>query len=295
MSIRRYKSTDCVADSEQTLNTNPLKYNLMNISLVITTYNWKAALHLVLLSVFQQTRLPEDIIIADDGSSDGTDELVQQLAQQSPVPLRHSWQEDLGFRAAASRNKAIMQAHGDYIVLLDGDMILHPRFIQDHARHAHPQRFVQGGRVLLNARKTQQVLAQQQTLLHYYEQGLSNRKNAIHAHHLARFFSRPCTHLSGIKSCNLAFFRSDFLRVNGFNEDFVGWGREDSEFIVRLLKAGVQRYNLRFNGIAYHLYHTENSRQHLSKNDDLLQAALHNPQPWCDNGCDKYKTLGSFL
>ncbi len=256
----------------------------MKISLVITTYNWKAALHLVLLSAFQQTRLPEEIIIADDGSNDGTDALVQQLMPHSPVPLLHSWQADQGFRAAASRNKAIMQACGDYVVLLDGDMILHPRFIEDHARHARPQQFVQGGRVLLKPRKSQQVLACRQIRFACYERGLSNRKNALHSNLLARFLSAYCGHLKGIRSCNLGFFRDDFLRVNGFNEDFIGWGREDTEFVVRLLNAGVRRYNVRFNSIAYHLYHVENTRQSLPKNDVLLQAALQNHAIWCDNG-----------
>jgi len=261
----------------------------MKISLIITTYNWKDALRLVLLSVFQQTYLPMEIIIADDGSSDGTDELVQKLMPQSPVPLHYSWQEDQGFRAAASRNKALMQARGDYIVLLDGDMIVHSHFIQDHLQHARVKQYVQGGRVLLSAKKTQQVLADSQIQFAWYDMGLHNRKNALHSDFLARCLSHHYPYLAGTRSCNLAFFRSDFLRVNGFNEDFIGWGREDSEFVARLLHAGVRRYNLRFHGIAYHLFHAENLRQNLSKNDALLEKSIKYHLTWCDNGCNKYQ------
>ncbi|MFZ5797313.1 MAG: glycosyltransferase, partial [Thermodesulfobacteriota bacterium] len=92
----------------------------MQLSLVITTYNWKEALEASLRSSFQQTVLPSEVIVADDGSRSDTGDLVAQLAANSPVPIIHSWQEDKGFRLARSRNRAIAKARGEYIILVDG-------------------------------------------------------------------------------------------------------------------------------------------------------------------------------
>ncbi len=264
----------------------------MKVSLVVATYNWKEALHLCLLSAFQQTRIPDEIIIADDGSRADTRQLIETLKSISPVKLIHSWQADEGFQLAQSRNKAIMQAQHEYIISIDGDLILHPEFIADHCFHAKKQQCIQGGRVLLSAAKSQAVLTQQQIQFSAFESGLKNRKNAIYSRFLAQRLVRQVQHERGVRGCNMSFYRHDFLQVNGFNESFSGWGREDSEFIVRLLNNGVKRCDVRFNCIVYHLYHTEKKCHLLSKNDILLADSINKKRRWCDNGCDKYHTSG---
>src|SRR5687767_9054063 len=104
----------------------------MKTSLIITTYNWKEALDLTLRSVARQVEMPDEVLVADDGSRPDTGELIRAWAQRLPVPVRHIWQEDLGFRLARSRNRAIAAATGEYIVIVDGDMALHSHFIADH-------------------------------------------------------------------------------------------------------------------------------------------------------------------
>jgi predicted glycosyltransferase involved in capsule biosynthesis len=117
--------------------------------------------------------------------------------------------------------------------------------------------------------------------------GLKNRKNAIHSKVLSKLFSNKKNTLRGIKSCNLAFFKQDCISVNGFNNEFEGWGREDSEFIVRLQNKGIKRKNIRFNAIQFHLWHKENIRTALDKNDSLLREAIENRTRWCDDGVDR--------
>jgi len=133
----------------------------MRVSLIITTYNRPDALLLVLRSIEEQRTLPYEVIIADDGSTNHTKEVVTSFQEKSDIRVIHSWQEDNGFRAAKSRNKAISQSNSDYIVLIDGDVILHPEFINDHINNAQPSYFVQGSRVLLTENKTKQALDQQ--------------------------------------------------------------------------------------------------------------------------------------
>jgi glycosyltransferase involved in cell wall biosynthesis len=262
----------------------------MNLTLVITTYNWPEALKAVLLSVQCQNRLPTEVIVADDGSDQRTRELVERFQAHLGVPLIHSWQEDLGFRAARSRNLAIAKAGGDYIVMIDGDMILHPSFIKDHSDYAKRGYFIQGVRAKLSEAGTQSVLEGINVNIKSFDSRLKSKRYALHSKMLSRLFSgtRLVNKLSMIQTCNMAFFRSDCIEVNGFNEDFIGWGREDSEFGARLLHAGVKRRDLRFNAVAYHLHHEGASRKMLDKNHQIFLTTLNDRKLWCNNGIDKH-------
>ena len=130
----------------------------MRVSVIITTYNRPDALLLVLKSIENQTKLPEEVIVADDRSDDNTEKLITSYQESSSLNIIHSWQEDKGFRVAKSRNKAIAISNFEYIVLVDGDMILHTKFVQDHLDNAEPGYFIQGTRVLLTQNRTRQVL-----------------------------------------------------------------------------------------------------------------------------------------
>jgi glycosyltransferase involved in cell wall biosynthesis len=260
----------------------------MRVSLIITTYNWREALAVVIASAFGQTRLPDEIIVADDGSSDGTGEMVHNIARQASVPLHHSWQEDKGFRAAGSRNRAIAAATGDYVILIDGDVLLERHFVEDHLVAARPGFFVQGGRVLLDELKTKAILSGRKIEISPFDRGLGNRKNCFRLPGLLEIFSRQSSGIDGIRTCNFGLWRHDAVTVNGFNEDFEDWGREDSEFAVRLMHSGVKRRNLRFGAVAFHLHHPVQSRTGIERNDLLLEAAIRAKISRCDNGIDKY-------
>ncbi len=258
-----------------------------SVSLIITTYNWKEALDRVLLSVANQTVLPSEVVIADDGSRDDTRLMIQEKMSDFPCSLIHCWQEDKGFRAAAIRNKAIAQSKSDYVVMIDGDMILHQNFIRDHAAIARKGVMVQGGRVITSAETAQSILADDASI-GFFTLGIGNRFNVLNSSLLSSVFSRTIHGLVGARTCNFAVWRDDLLRVNGFNEDFFGWGREDSELTARLLHIGKERLKLKFMATAYHLYHVENSRQCLAENDMLLEQCLREKWVWCDNGINKY-------
>lgn len=260
----------------------------MRVSLIITTYNRPDSLLLVLLSIERQVKLPDEVVIADDGSDSESQKLIKDYRQSSNLNIMHSWQEDKGFRAARSRNKAIAKSNGDYIVLIDGDMILHPEFINDHINQAQPSYFVQGSRVLLSEDKTKQALDQQKINFSFLSNGLLNRKNAFHSNILSKLFSNKRNYLRGIRTCNMAFYKHDCININGFNNDFEGWGREDSEFVMRLLNSGINRKNVRFNAIQFHLWHNENIRDYLEKNNAILQNTINNHTQWCNNGFDSY-------
>ncbi len=259
----------------------------MKTSLIITTYNWPEALELIFLSLKEQTVMPNEIVIADDGSGKDTLKVAKKYKKIFPS-LIHIWQEDKGFRAAEIRNKAIAAAKGEYIILIDGDMILDKRFIEDHLKFAQKKTFLQGGRVLLTKDKTEKILKIKQNRFSFFENGLQNRHNNLHIPFLTKLFLKEKASLKGIKTCNFSFFREDCLKVNGFNEDFQGWGREDSEFAARLINSNILRRDIKFGAIAYHLWHNENPRDNLQKNDKILNETILKKIAWCKNGIDKY-------
>ena len=257
-------------------------------SLVITTYNSPDLLDLSIRSALRQSELPCEIIVADDGSTSDTAMLVDALRASAHTPIVHAWQEDKGFRAAAARNRAIAEAKGNYIVIVDGDMLLHPGFIKDHKALAVEGTFIQGSRVWLSKANTFRRFVSRETAVSIFQHGLENRKSALHLPLLTRMLDFKGSSLVSIKSCNMSFFRNDCIQANGFNEDFIGWGREDSEFAVRLINRGILRRNIRYSAIAFHLWHPENQRRSLPENDRLLQQSIDGKLTTCHNGIDKY-------
>lgn len=256
----------------------------MKVSLIITTYNSPKFLELVLKSITFQTVLPDEVIIADDGSKREIVEINLKNLRKFKLNYKYVWQEDKGFRAALIRNKAILISRGDYIIGIDGDMILHPKFIEDHIKRAKPNRYIQGKRVLLTKEKTHEVLKTKKIKFSFWERGLINRKNAIHSNFFSKIFSKSNLSLKGVKTCNFSLFKKDILKINGFNNNFIGWGREDSEFVARFLNNGGEKFDLRFNAIAYHLFHVENHKKISKENEDLLKNAIEHKKITCENG-----------
>ena len=167
----------------------------MKLTLIITTYNWPESLLLVIESIKRQTILPDEVIIADDGSTKETKDLINNFKKDTNLNIVHSWQEDIGFRAARSRNNAIFKSSGDYIVLIDGDIILHPNFVKDHIASAELGHFVQGSRALLSKKETKKALAKKIVNFSFFSLELKNRKNAIYSKLLSSIFLSKKNHL----------------------------------------------------------------------------------------------------
>ncbi|EAI3516434.1 glycosyltransferase, partial [Campylobacter coli] len=210
-------------------------------ALIITTYNQPKRLALVLDSVKNLDPLPNEVLIADDGSKEDTAKLIQEYQKNFPCVLKHIWQEDDGFRAAASRNKAIKASSNEYIILIDGDMILEKNFIADHLKFASPKTILQGSRTILDENESKEILKGNDFKLAFNKKNLKNKKNDFLAYLIYNFskidknFFKKSQLVKGSKTCNMSFYKSDFEAIEGFNEKFVGWGREDSEFVARFL------------------------------------------------------------
>jgi len=266
------------------------------ISVIISTYNWPQALALVLTALARQRDRNFEVVVADDGSTADTAELVAARVEGFPVALHHVWQEDRGFRAAACRNLAVAESSGDYLLFLDGDCLVLPDFIDRHRQLAEPECFVAGNRILLAEGLTGEVLGGRTDpsrwsrfdfLRARFRGGINRLLPLLRLPDL--FWRRLRPHRwQGAMTCNLAVWRADFYRVNGFNEAFVGWGHEDAEFVGRLINAGIYRKEGRFAAPVLHLWHRSNDRTGEPENLRRLHAHLAAGLTRAELGVDRY-------
>ena len=252
------------------------------ISVIVTTYNWSEALKASLDSLFCQHDNQFEIIIADDGSSPEHRYTIQKLINNSPVPCQHIWHDDLGFRAATIRNKAVAASHGNYLIFLDGDCVVLPHFISRHRQLAEHRYFVPGNRILLNQAFTTAVLNQglklhKQSLAFFLAQRMKGQINRLLPFIYWPFHGwryRKPNQWQKAMTCNLGVWKDDFVTVNGFDECYEGWGYEDSDLIIRLIHQGIKRKEGRFATAVLHLWHPQNDRSQHDENYQRLLARV---------------------
>lgn len=272
----------------------------LKVSVVLLTYNWPQALERMLEGLARQSQLPYEVIVADDGSAEETAALVKRIAATFPVPLRHIWQEDHGFRAARARNRGIAASRGDYVILLDGDMLIHPHFIADHLMLAERGLFLQGGRIKATSEESRRLLAGGAPVFapwskaDFSEFDGTKRLYAFHAPALGRWKSRS-RNGGRVMSCNMSFWRDDLLRVNGFDERMEGYGAEDRELAARLENTGLKRRALKWVALAVHLWHNSRSPPEVDDmdlpNNRLFHATRTQGITWCDAGISQHVDL----
>ncbi|OQY01280.1 MAG: glycosyl transferase family 2 [Desulfobacteraceae bacterium 4572_130] len=261
----------------------------MKVSVIITSYNKPDYLKRVIHGLLLQTRIPNEIIVADDGSKEETSNLVQLFKKKcTNCKIVHVWQKDKGFRAARIRNLAIKKSKAEYLIFLDGDCIPEKHFVEDHIFFAKKGFFFQGKRILIEKQLSKtftfkDTLLKRKLFLSLLKGNISN------GHHIIRLPFIPVmenTKISGTRTANLGVFKKDLYALNGFNEDFIGWGREDSELVARLYNFGLKRKQHLFKAICFHLWHKENNRNNLEKNDILLEKTLFLGEYKCANGLE---------
>lgn len=250
-----------------------------SIAVIISTYNNPAFLRLVLEGYRKQTDRDFSIYIADDGSTRETRELIEQFQSDFPVPIRHLWHEDNGFRKARVHNMALSTITEPYLLLTDGDCIPLPGMVATHKRLATEGAMLSGGRILLSQQWTHALTNGESparsdaSLIQWFVHRLKGDINRILPMMMPVGTGKRSQKLSGIRGCHLSCWREDLVRVNGFDEAYEGWGREDSDLVARLFHSGISRIDLRGMPVL-HLWHREEERNRLNENDQLLEECL---------------------
>lgn len=235
----------------------------MKISVVVSTYNAEEWLEKVLIGYSVQTHKDFELIVADDGSKPSTKALIDSYAANYPVPIRHLWHEDLGYRRQEILNVAIVEAKYDYILMTDGDCIPRKDFLEIHAKYAEKGRFLSGGYCKLSMKLSERIYKDDiisgrcfnlKWLKNIDKLNVSN-KLKIGASDLSAnildFFSPT---IPSFNNCNSSAFKADMIAINGYDER-MKYGGPDREFGERLENYGVKGKQIRHKAIVLHMDH----------------------------------------
>lgn len=268
----------------------------IRISVVVTTYERPSALDCVLESLSKQQVTPVEVLIADDGSKAETKNLIHSWQKKLTFPLIHCWQEDSGFRAARARNLAAIKSTGNYLVFLDGDCVVFSDFIKRHAMLAEQKKMVIGSRILCSEQLTKDI---ESKILSPMSWGFIDWIKAHFSKKINRVFplirlGNTCfrtlrgNRWKGVRTFNLGVWRKDFFAVNGFDESFQGWGHEDADLAIRLIRNGVLRKDGQLSLPVLHLWHKDNDRSSLSLNIKRLNEIITSNRILAKTGLNKH-------
>ena len=268
----------------------------MHVSVIVTTYNREDALLSVLKSLNNQHHSEFGVVIADDGSSKNTSKVIEEFKALSKFEIQHVWQEDNGFRAAKIRNKAVAASNADYLIFIDGDCVAFPDFIARHIQLAEEGSFVRGNRIMLSETYTQEFLQSDIKSSELAFFGLLKLRQTKKIKRILPLLKLPLGGLRklkknkwyGVKTCNLGVWRKDFVAINGFDEQYVGWGHEDADLAIRLINNGVYRKEGVNAVTMLHLWHALNDRSHLEKNVLRLEQRIQSNTTRINDGVSQY-------
>tara|TARA_Y100000588_G_C14231552_1_gene915510 strand:+ start:1427 stop:2206 length:780 start_codon:yes stop_codon:yes gene_type:complete len=258
----------------------------MKISLIVNTYNWVQALEKVLAAIRVQTTLPDELLVADDGSGEETRLCVEKFKKNYAGNFQHIWHSDDGFRRSAILNRTIAASNSPYVVFLDGDCVPHPRFIEDHLLLKQDGCWIQGRRGFIS-----------ESHINAFTGGAGQFFTFWAQRRASGFFKgirwpfawvQKSQAQRGILGANMGVWRKDLIAVNGYDEEYEGWGKEDSDLGNRLYNLGVYRKMVYGRAIVYHLNHPEASRSNLSDNERRLLNVIETGQTACRRGLNQY-------
>ena len=276
--------------------------NFPTTSVIISVYKDTEALELILNSLQQQTVFPAEVIISEDGESSSMKSFVNSLTEL-PFELIHLTQPDNGWQKNRALNRAITNASSNYLIFIDGDCIPYDTFIEGHSslqeinhvlcgRRSEPGQYfstmLRNRDITLKAYMSH-YLSNFFSLKHdhvkHYEEGIYLGKNHFIFKLLHRF-SRKDSHLVG---CNFSCFKSDMIRIKGFDEDFkMPTTGEDSDIERRMRILGIKMKSCRNVANMVHLDHPKVFNDDISfKTMALMQSK--GDTPYCINGLDQHK------
>ncbi len=265
----------------------------MKASLLLATYEMPRHLKLVLAALQRQTFQDFEILLCDDGSGDETKKIVEAFRVTSKIPFTHFWQKNEGFRKCRILNQAIRESKGEILIFLDGDCVPDQHFIEDHVKMSEPGMFLAGRRVELGPKLSARLTPEKITLgyLDWPKPSLiwSNlKKDSKNLNRTIRFTNPilrkilKMDHVDDLKGCNFSTLRTDMFLINGFDEAYEGYGREDTDVEIRLKNLGLQMKSLKGLALQYHVWHER--RGFTPVNDALLQDAILSKKIRCKKG-----------
>jgi glycosyltransferase involved in cell wall biosynthesis len=259
----------------------------MKLSLIIAAYNQRDSLAKIFQALELQKIPPDEIFIADDGSSDSTAELINEWREKISAPLHHIWQPDEGFRKMKVLNKTIIASSGDYLVFTDGDCVPHPLFIADHRTLAECGYWVQGRRCFVREPFVSEFAIGKTPVGRWALRGRIARPHKSLRLPFPVIFRDQKQR--GILGCNMAYWRDDIIAVNGFDESYIGRGMgADSDLGSRIYNLGRRRKFVYGRALVFHLDHLIAPRPHFTENRARLLEVIRSGKTRAECGLNQY-------
>ncbi len=269
----------------------------MKITVVVSTYNEEEWLEKVLIGYSVQTYKDFEVIVADDGSKPSTKELIDKYAAGYPVPLRHLWHEDKGYRRQEILNVAIVEAANPYIIMTDGDCIPREDFVEVHARYAEKGRFLSGGYCKLPMSTSKAITKDDIVSGRCFNTawlkgidrlGFSQTLKLTSGSVLATVLDTVTPTTPSFNNCNSSAFKEDMIAINGYDER-MKYGGPDREFGERLENYGIMGKQIRHKAIVLHLDHARGYKtpESLAANLAIRKEVRDRKIKWTDFGIKK--------
>lgn len=268
-------------------------------SVIMTTYNAPKHLALALASMQIQTTHDFELHIADDGSSAETSQLVEDFIDRAPFSVVYSWQADLGYRKTKILNEAIRKSRGDYLIFVDGDCIQHKDFVRNHLKYRQKNCYLAGRRVELGPSLSEWVTPEMVLRGQFSRPNLQVllsclKKDSAYFHRSFALYNPTLRRVlrmekvDDLKGCNFSVDRESMMKINGFDEDYVGYSREDTDVELRLQALGLKIKSLKGLALQYHVWHPRLSED--GNNIRKLHERYHlvRESAVCKNGIVKY-------
>ena len=260
----------------------------MRITVVMTTYESPKSLDKVLEGYALQSRTPDEVVVADDGSGDSTRAVISRWQSEAPYRLIHVWQENKGYRRSRILNMGVAASTGDYVVFTDGDCLPHPDFVADHALLAEKGFWVQGKRAQIREQFALHATAADAHGWHLLRRGWLWRAAYGIRWLLPIVWRQTGSFRERALGSNIAVWRQDLNAINGYNEAFVGWGSEDRELTVRLYHLGCRKKFVLGRALQFHLDHPATSRSQAKDNGEILARVRSQRLTRCDQGLHQH-------
>ena len=270
-----------------------------SLSIIVSTYNAPRWLEKVIWGLQFQTYKNFQVVVADDGSTPDTADLIEKYRDVFSVPILHLWQEDHGFRKCRILNKAILAADGDYLIFTDGDCVGRRDFVEAHVQYAKPNHFLSGTYCKLPMKTSNEVDLQCVKGAEAFSMRWLSNHGYQARKHWSKFLARGMK-LDGILNAispstvrfngnNSSCWRDDAIAVGGFDER-LGYGGEDHEFGYRLENAGIKPRQIRYAALCLHLHH-EHGYVDLAKREEnkmLIEQTRHNRMTFTEFGITRH-------
>ncbi len=227
-------------------------------SVILATYNDANILEWSLAAFARQSFADFELILADDGSREDYEPILGNWVGRFAREIVHVRHERRDFRKTRIQNRAVSVARTERLIFVDIDCLPHRNFVHNHLAFLEPRVALTGRRVHIR----REILQPAEVI---YERGLDLRAGKLilewlrgRARVIEHGFELPILYESknnGILGCNFSIMKKDFAAVNGFNEEFLGRGGEDTDIDLRLRRNGMGVRCLRNKLIEYHLTH----------------------------------------